>query len=304
MLSRDLQRHAELHRALGFKFRTQHALLRLFVAHAEGLGDEFVDGARVIAWASQAPSAAQRRNRLLTVRRFALALRAEDGRHGVPPADAVGVPAPRRRRPPIYAPEEIGQLLAEAARFGPAASLKATTYVTLLGLLAATGMRVSEALALRVTDVTADGLLIQATKFQKSRLLPLHDTVRAALGRHLQARSRAAPACDSLFTSARHGPLPYDTAASTFRHLARAVGLRGGPGEPGPRLHDLRHTFAVRSLEGCAPERHAVARHLVALSTYLGHARVADTYWYLEATPVLLRTVAEAGELLLRGGPA
>ena len=72
----------------------------------------------------------------------------------------------------------------------------------------------------------------------------------------------------------------------------------------GARIHDLRHTFAVRSLERCAPERHAIARHLVALSTYLGHARVADTYWYLEATPVLLREVADAGETRLRGAQA
>ncbi len=301
MLSRDLQRHADLHRALGFKFRTQHALLRLFVTHAEGLGDEFIDGGRVIGWAAQAPSAAQRRNRLLTVRRFALALRAENDRHEVPPADAFGSPEPRRRKPHIYTPEEIARLMAAAARLGPAASPKASTYETLFGLLAATGMRVSEALALQVVDITVDGLLIRSTKFQKSRLLPLHDTSRAALDRHLQVRSRSAPACNSLFTSTRQGPLPYDTAAATFRQLARAVGIRGGPGEPGARLHDLRHTFAVRSLEACAPERRAVARHIVALSTYLGHARVADTYWYLEATPVLLREVAQAGEFLLQG---
>lgn len=301
MLSHDLQRHTDLHRALGFKFRTQHALLRLFVAHAEGLGDEVVSSSRVINWAAQAPSAAQRRNRLLTVRRFAVALRAEDGRHEVPPGGAFGAPATRRRKPYIYAPEEITRLLSAAARLGPAASLKSSTYETLFGLLAATGMRVSEALALQIADVTADGLLIRATKFQKSRLLPLHDTVRAALGRHLQHRTRIVLTGDSLFTSISHGPLPYDTVAGTFRQLARSLGLRGGPGEPGARIHDLRHTFAVRSLESCAPERHAISRHLVALSTYLGHARAADTYWYLEATPVLLREVAAAGELLLQG---
>ena len=115
---------------------------------------------------------------------------------------------------------------------------------------------------------------------------------------------RAASVSDNLFISVKHGPLPYDTAAATFRRLARSVGLRGGAGEPGPRIHDLRHTFAVRSLEGCASDRHAITRHLLALSTYLGHARVADTYWYLEATPVLLREVADAGEILLRGVPA
>jgi integrase len=277
MLSRDLQRHADLHRALGFKFRTQYALLRLFVTYAEGLGDEFVEAGRVIDWAVQAPSAAQRRNRLLTVRRFALALRAEDDRHGVPTGDAFGLSEPRRRRPYIYASEEISRLLIEAARLGPAAWTKPSTYVTLFGLLAATGMRVSEALALQVADITADGPLVRATKFQKSRLLPLHASTQAALDRHLQARS--APTCNSFFTSVRHGPLPYDTAAATFRHLARAAGIRGGPGEPGARLHDLRHTFAIRSLEACAPEQRAVSRHLVALSTYFGHARVADTYW-------------------------
>ncbi len=84
----------------------------------------------------------------------------------------------------------------------------------------------------------------------------------------------------------------------------RSLGLRGEAGQPGARIHDLRHTFAVRSLERCAPERHAIAQHLVALSTYLGHARVADTYWYLEATPVLLREMADAGEILLRGAQA
>lgn len=299
MLSRDLQRHTDLHRALGFKFRTQHALLRLFVAHAEGLGDEFVESIRVIDWAAQAPSAAQRRNRLLTVRRFALALRAEDGRHEAPPADAFGVPGPRRRKPYIYTPEEITRLLAAAA-LGSAAPLRASTYATLFGLLAATGMRVSEALALQVADVTADGLLIRATKFQKSRLLPLHGTVEAALGRHLQHRARSAPTGDSLFTSTCHGPLPYDTVAGAFRRLARSLGLRGRAGQPDARIHDLRHTFAIRSLERCARDRQAIDRHLVALSTYLGHARVADTYWYLEATPVLLREVADAGEILLQ----
>lgn len=300
MLSRDLQRHTDLHHALGFKFRTQYALLRLFVAHAEERGDELVDGRRVIDWAGQAPSAAQRRNRLLTVRRFALALRAEDGRHEVPPADAFGVARPRRRKPYIYSPEEITRLLAGAAKLGPAASLKASTYETLFGLLAATGMRVSEALSLQVADVTADGLMVRATKFQKSRLLPLHDTVRVALGRHLQHRARCSRSDGSVFTSTSHGPLPYDTAAGEFRRVTRSLGLRGGSGQPGPRIHDLRHTFAVRSLEGCAPDKHAIARHLVSLSTYLGHARVADTYWYLEATPVLLREVAAAGETLLR----
>jgi integrase len=301
MLKNDLQRHADLHWALGFKFRTQHALLRLFVAHAEKLGDEFIKARRVIDWATQAPSPAQRRNRLLTVRRFALALRAEDPGHEVPSDNVFGHPERRRRKPYIYSSEEIAKLLAAATQLAPAGSIKPLTYETLFGLLAATGMRISAALALRLSDVTADGLLIRTTKFQKSRLLPLHSTTRAAIERYLKIRSGVEPTNDCLFISANLGPLPYDTAAGVFRRLACAVGIRGGPGEPGARIHDLRHTFAVRSLENCAGDRRVIERHLVALSTYLGHARVIDTYWYLEATPVLLKDVAVAGEMLLRG---
>ena len=105
-----------------------------------------------------------------------------------------------------------------------------------------------------------------------------------------------------MFTADDRGPLPHDTVAGASRRPARSLGLRGGAGEPGARIHDLRHAFAIRSLEACPPERDAVARHLVALSTHLGHAKVADTHWYLEATPVLLRGVAEAGGALLREG--
>jgi integrase len=93
----------------------------------------------------------------------------------------------------------------------------------------------------------------------------------------------------------------YPTVVAVFLQVARSIGLRGNPGQPGPRIHDLRHTFAVRSLEQCPRDREAVARHVVALSTYLGHAHVTDTYWYLHATPILMGQIAEAGEALHRG---
>jgi integrase len=203
------------------------------------------------------------------VRRFALALRAEDPRHEVPPDNVFGHPERRRRKPYIYTPNEIAQLLTAATKLGPAASIKASIYETLFGLLAATGMRISEALALRLGDVTADGLLIRTTKFQKSRLLPLHSTTQAAIDKYLEIRAGVAVANDYLFLSASLGPLPYDTATAV-----------------------------------CPSDRRAIARHLVALSTYLGHARVIDTYWYLEATPILLKDVAAAGEMLLGGTQA
>ena len=177
-------------------------------------------------------------------------------------------------------------------------------YATLFGLLAATGMRIAEALALQLDDVTADGLVIRETKFQKSRLLPLHTTARQALDGYLIARRSFITLDRALFVSIAGGALPYNTVRSIFLQLLDRSNLRGAQSGRDPRIHDLRHTFAVRSLEQCRHDRAAVSRHLVALSTYLGHAHVTDTYWYLQATPLLMSQIAEAGEALLKGGAA
>lgn len=299
MLADDRERYVALHRALGFKFRIQAGLLRSFVAFAEARGDEVVLAARVLEWAREAPSPAQRRNRLLAVRRFALAMRAEDPRHEVPAADALGHARHERVRPHIWSADEIARLMSATAILGPAGAIRPLMYRTLFGLLAATGLRISEALALRVRDLGEDGLLVLGTKFRKSRLVPIHDTTRRALGAYLHAHPGRAD--EPLFrSSAGTGPA-YSTVIGVFLRLTRSVGLRGAPGEPGPRIHDLRHSFAVRSLEKCGPGRQAVARHMVGLSTYLGHAHVTDTYWYLQATPALMTAIAEAGEALHRG---
>jgi integrase len=301
MLSQDLTRYVDLHRSLGFRFRTQHSLLRNFVTYADAQRDKFVRVDRVLDWAARAPSPPQRRNRLLTVRRFALAMQAEDSRHEVPAANALGHGPFDRRTPHIYRPDEIAKLMQAAARLKPASSIRPVMYSTLLGLLAATGMRISEALALRLDDVTADGLIIRQTKFQKSRLLPLHETTQRALDRYLAVRIRLGTLDHALLVSTPGKAPSYPTVVAVFLQVARSIGLRGNPGQPGPRIHDLRHTFAVRSLEQCPRDREAVARHVVALSTYLGHAHVTDTYWYLHATPILMGQIAEAGEALHRG---
>jgi integrase len=171
----------------------------------------------------------------------------------------------------------------------------------LVALIVCTGLRISEALKLELSDLTEDGLLIRATKFQKSRLVPLHDSANHRLQQYLAARCRFAPTASTLFVSPNGGKLTYPTVR-TFLILARSTGLRGGPGQTGCRLHDLRHTFAVRSLEQCPSDRRSVARHMAALSTYLGHAHVSDTYWYLQATPKLLGDIATAAEALHREG--
>jgi len=303
MLSKDLDRHISLHHALGFKFRTQSLLLRSYVAYAEARGDQLISADRVLAWAVDAPSPEQRRNRLLEVRRFAIAMYAEDDRHDVPAADALGRGLHTRRIPYIYSPEDIHRLMAAAASLAPAGTIRPATFATLFGLLAATGMRISEALALRLSDITDDGLVIEKTKFKKSRLLPLHPSTRGALDAYLAVRLRVAAESDTLLIGNTGEAVAYPTVIAIFLRLTRSIGLRGPSGRGGPRIHDLRHTFAVRSLERCPHDAAAVSRHIVGLSTYLGHAHVTDTYWYLQASPALMTHIADAGEALQRGQP-
>jgi integrase len=301
MLSEDLDRHISLHHALGFKFRTQSLLLRNYVTYAEARGDQLISADRVLAWAVEAPSPEQRRNRLLEVRRFAIAMYAEDDRHEVPAADALGRGLHTRRIPYIYSPEDIRRLMAAAASLAPAGTIRPATFATLFGLLAATGMRISEALALRLSGITDDGLVIEKTKFKKSRLLPLHPSTRGALDAYLAVRLRVATESDALLIGDTGEAVAYPTVIAVFLRLTRSIGLRGPSGRGGPRIHDLRHTFAVRSLERCAHDAAVVSRHIVGLSTYLGHAHVTDTYWYLQASPALMTHIADAGEALQRG---
>lgn len=183
-------------------------------------------------------------------------------------------------------------------------SLRPSTYSTLLGLLAAAGLRISEALGLRLGDLGADGLLIRATKFRKSRLVPLHPSCTAALDRYLARRRGLAGAEDNLFVSLQGNGLRYSTVNATFLELVREMGVHPGPGLVGPRLHDLRHYFAVRALEACPPDPSSITKQTLAVSTYMGHVQVASTYWYLRATPSLITAVADASEKAWsKGGP-
>jgi integrase len=299
MLSKDIARYIELHQAMGFKFRTQSLLLRNFMRFAEHRKDDYIHTSRVLEWAALAPSPPQRRNRLATIRRCALAMHAEDARHEVPPAGAFGRGWFKRRKPFIYSPEQVAMLVWAASQLKPNNSIRPATYSTLFALLAATGLRISEALTLEVQDITDDGLLVRATKFKKDRLVPVHPSTRQALERYLRYRAHVPTTSASVFISMKGTALCYSTVVTTFLSLMRSLGLREKPG--GPRIHDLRHTFAVRSLENCAGDAEAVLRHATALSTYLGHAHISDTYWYLQATPLLMEQIAQAGESLYRG---
>lgn len=283
--------------ALGFKYRVQSCLLRNYATFAQERGDRFITTDRVLEWSREAPSAAQTRNRLLTVRRFSLSVHADDPVHQIPPADAFGGSTYRRRRPHIYTMAELATLRQGALCMSPLESVRPLTFHTLITLLWVSGLRISEALALDVEDITIDGLVIRATKFRKNRLVPIHLSTRCALDRYLSSPCRRSVATgNSVFVSTRGTRLVYSTAVSGFLEVMRNVGLRGGAGQPGPCLHDFRHTFAVRSLEQCPACAKSVQRHMVALSTYLGHTHITDTYWYLEATPRLTRQIADLTE--------
>lgn len=304
MMHAQIDQYLAFHRGFGRKFDAQERLLRLFAHYAHGFGDRYITVERLYDWCRSASSQNAARNRFDDLRRFCLYAHAEDQRHEVPPAGVFGRGRRRRPTPHIIEPEQLAAIMQAALDLPPKGKISPHTYHFLFGLLATTGLRVSEALALRRDDVVDDGLVIRNGKFGKQRLLPIQPSTRAALNAYLRIRDRLGAAGNDLFVTTR-GHAPHKTAVHiVFVKLARKLGFRGPTGTSGIRVHDLRHTFAVRSLESCPRDREAIRHHMAALSTYLGHVDVASTYWYLEATPVLLRDIAAAGERLFLGDAA
>ena len=293
-----IETYLALRRTTGFAMSNAEYLLKSFAAFAAGRGQSHVHTQTAIAWAAIGPSVAQRDARLKAVCRFVRHVRIEEDRHELPPANHFG--ARKRRRPPhIYSVAELDRLIEAALQLRPK-GLRAQTYATLIALLAATGLRISEALKLTVADVTRDGLLIRETKFRKTRLVPLHDTAAAGLQRYL-ARRQPRSADDPVFIGRCGGALRYSAVKETFDRLVGKAGLVP-TAKRRPRLHDLRHTFAVRALQGSPAGRGRSGAHMVALATYMGHVNISATYWYLEATADLMRDVAAAGEDFLCDG--
>ena len=297
----EVDRYVALKRALGYKFVDIERMLRSYAGFAAARGDESIRAATAIEWASQAPSPERSCVKLRVVRAFAVALHAEDKRHELPPRNIFGKRRARRRSPHLLTTEQIRHLLEVALSMPPAGSITPQTWHHMFGLMAATGLRVSEAAALLVSDITPDGLLIRQTKFRKSRLVYIHASVRNALDAYLAIRRHTGGSDDHLFVLSSGRPPTPGYACHAFRKIARKAGLRDGSGTPGPTPHDLRHGFAVRSLEQL-DDAEDPGRHMLALSTYLGHVSVSGTYWYLEATPALLGRIAQATERAHWGG--
>jgi integrase/recombinase XerD len=300
MLIDDVERYIALRRSLGFQLRKPARHLQAFARVAAEKGEIHIRAATVIEWAAAGPTLDARNRRIGDVARFARFMRAEDDKHEVPPIGLFATPKVRPA-PYIYRPEELARILEAAARLRVLKPnpLRRQLYMVLFGLIAATGLRVSEALNLRLDDVLPDGVLkIRETKFYKSRLVPLHATVVEVLDRYLDVRRRFAGVDDHLFLSMKGGALAYSAARCAFLCTLKLANIAPGRARR-PRIHDLRHSFATRVLEQSGTKRDEVARHFVALSTYLGHADIAHTYWYLEATPELMTDIAAAAETLV-----
>jgi integrase len=301
-LRQALADYLTMRRALGYKMDKAERLLGQFAAFAEDRGETHVRTETALAWATLPADAAAiwTSRRLAEVRLFARHLRTLDQRTEVPSADLL--PAKTRRATPyLYTPQEIAALMqATAILRGPHVQ---ATYRTLIGLLAATGMRIGEAIALDRDDFdAASGILtIRHGKFDKARALPLHSTTVAALDAYLRLDGRPRPeGAQVLLINSRGKRLGYGTVHWVFHKLLHHCAIVPRSAACRPRIHDLRHSFAVSTIADDYRAGDPGSR-LAILSTYLGHADPGDTYWYLSAAPELLGLAGERLERHLAG---
>lgn len=298
-------------RALGTELRWPASILQRFVDLLEEEGAAFITTELALRWATEPRDvqAATWARRLSIVRRFAVWVHATDPRTEIPPRSLL--PARHRRKPPhIYSDGELAQIMEAAASLPSRTGVRALTYETLVGLLAATGLRPGEALALDDQDVDLQQgvLAIRNTKFGKSRFVPVEESVQAALARYACRRDSLQPHRETraFLVSARGRRVSGCAARRTFAKLLQTLGLRaekeGNRRGRGPRLQDLRHTFATRRMLAWYRAGLDVERLLPALATYLGHGRVQDTYWYIEAVPELLQLATDYQAARTAGG--
>lgn len=289
-------------RALGFELESTGTVLLDFARFVDSIGhDGPLTTELMLRWATRSMdhSIRYRAARLSIVRGFAQHLATEDERGEVPDMRLLASGF-RRKQPHIYTDRQLSQLVAAAAHLSPTYPLRPHTYAAFFGLLASTGLRVSEAIGLQSDDVDlrAGVLIIKETKFRKSRLVPMHASVVQALVRYAARRNRDpdARSARSFFVGAHGKALPYSTVRCTFRRICRRLGWRSNGMLPRPRIHDLRHSFACRRLLRWYRRGVDVDGAIASLSTYLGHGKVTDTYWYLSGTAELLSLVGRRFE--------
>ena len=299
-----VEEYLSFRRGLGFDLGSAACHLRSFARYAEQVqhrGPITVDLAIRWALCTRSLEPAQAARRLAMIRPFARHRALIDPATEIPAADLLGR-APRRRQAHIYSDAEISALLQQAGRMQPRGGLCPKTYVAFFALLLSTGLRLSEACRLTCDDADLRrGLLtVRETKFRKSRYVPLHPSTTRALTRYVAERDAVVPSDPSsfFFCTQRAPGLKPDTVQSAFGCIRRRLGWTAQGRARRPRIHDMRHTFAVRRLLRWYAEGADVGQKILALSTYLGHAKVTDTYWYLTGVPELLAIASQRFEHL------
>ena len=292
-----VRRYVKMRQQAGYRFAEQGKWLLRFARFADARGDAFMRSETIMESVLDGCSMNFARRRYGAIRKFAQWLAVEDDRHEVPRRHALGRLRNRRPSPYLLTTDQVTAVLHAARDLGVPGSLTGEMYYTLFGLMASTGLRCSEAVGLQRGDVTPDGLVIRDSKFGKSRLVPLSPSVQRHLRAYRRKRLRVAGGSDDLFVLPTGKRPALGTVGPVFRRLLLAEGIRKPDARRGPSLHSLRHSFAVRSLEHCiSTDPGEIRRHAYALSVYLGHKDVLSTYWYLEATPTLLRRIAAVAE--------
>jgi len=295
-LGEHVDDYLKFRRAFGFKLERHGRILPQFVAYLEAAGASTVSSELAISWA-RLPTGAHPGHwaaRLAVARGFAAYLQTIDPATEVPPADVFAV-GYRRPTPYLWSQQDICGLLTQARALRP--PLRAASLETLFGLLAVSGMRVGEAIALERSDVDLnDGVITireQIAKHERARLVPLHASTVEALHRYVRTRERLCPQPRSkaFFLTGAGTVLNRSEVSKTLRKITTALGLRTATVHP--RTHDLRHSFAVSTLIAWQRSGVQIDERIAALSTYLGHVSPADTYWYLTATPELMGAAAE-----------
>ena len=298
--------YLSIRRQLGFALKIQgHQLLRFgrFADDNEHCGPITLDLAvqwarsnalRPITWAS----------RIEVLRPFAKYRAQFDPTTEIPPPRLFGL-VRRRLVPHIYSTQEVQSLLDAAAQLPPAGGLRPATYETLFGLLAATGLRISEALRLTLEDVDLEAgiITVRETKYCKSRLVPLHLTTTEALQRYARLRNVKipAPSSDDFFLSDGGRRMLQDTVQHRFRRLCDQLHWRSRGGHPAPRIHDLRHSFITHCILRWYQQGINLDKEILALSTYVGHAEVTYTYWYVTGVPELMAIATRRFEKFTAG---
>ena len=277
-------------RQLGFELKEPGRRLENYVSFMERVGSEHVTSELALLWATSVSAHPYTwRRRLGVVRGFARYLTTIDPDSEVPSEDLLRAGLPRVA-PYLYSPGEIEALMAAACGLTP--RLRAATFEALIGLLAVSGLRRGEALGLDRADVNLrDGALhVRAAKQNKQREVPLHDSTTRALADYSRLRDRhlPEPTAPAFFVSVSGTRLSGGAFNGTFAKLIRQVGLEGAGERARPRAHDLRHSFAVRTLIDWYQAEENIDAKLPLLSTFLGHVDPVSSYWYLQASPELL----------------